>query len=132
MFVSGLYEDGGQLFPPCAPGVTTVYDPCFGGVKIFLPFVTSTCLPLSEATAILRICANVSSVMWWVTNGSLLGNGCVRDVFCRASCGTAFSVIGTSGFPVSRFRRYSQPVLLGSPIPFVPSWSKRTTGLGES
>ena len=74
-------------------------------MKISLPFTTSIVCPFAEATAIFRIASNCSSVMWCVTNGSLLGNGCVGDVCWRSSCGTAFSAIGTSGFPVSRFRR---------------------------
>src|SRR3954453_16772454 len=98
-----------------------------------LPLTTSTfALPFAVAFASFDTCANDSLEIWWSTNGALLGNGCVGEVFCFAFCGTGRSSIGTSGLPVSRSSRYSQPVLLGSPVPCWPSCAKRTTGLGES
>src|SRR3954451_17776354 len=70
------------------------------------------------------------------TTGSVVGIGCVGEVFCAAFCGTRFSGIGKIGLPVRRSRMYTQLVLLASasawrdwPLIFV---SKRTTGVGAS
>lgn len=68
--------------------------------------------------------------------GGFDGNDCVLAVFWSALCGTGRSSIPYSGFPVSRSRRYVQPVFPVSPIACVVrpfAWtSKRTTGLGAS
>ena len=64
------------------------------------------------------------------------GKGGVLAVACRGSCGTGFSSMPTSGFPLVRSRMYVQPVFPTSAIalrtrpPIVTSIS--TTGLTAS
>ena len=47
------------------------------------------------------------------TNESPIGNGCVRAVFIRGSCGTGRSSMPTSGLPFVRSRMYMKPGLAG-------------------
>src|SRR5205823_12879536 len=48
--------------------------------------------------------------------GGLVGNGCVGDVFSigTSDCGTGFSSIGHTGWPVMRSNTYRNASLLGS------------------
>ena len=52
---------------------------------------------------------------WRAYAGGLVGNGCVGDVFSigTSDCGTGFSSIGHTGWPVMRSNTYKYACLLG-------------------
>src|SRR5215510_4198173 len=94
--VSGLYVMGAQEIPPSVPGDITTGSVQYAP-KMQVLFIPSGTLPDSGHVG---------------TNESPIGNGCVRAVFIRGSCGTARSSMPMSDLPLVRSSTYMKPVLL--------------------
>src|SRR5262249_187381 len=118
-WLSGSYELGGQF--TAASGFHTAGD-LVKGVKI-LPSLTSS----NPSGAMSMDCGTIASPT---------PKGCVAEVNCCGSCITGVSTTPSSGLPVSRSSRYTQPVLPACAIPLraLPSYvaSNRMTGFGAS
>src|SRR5262249_6436390 len=93
-FVFGLNVIGAHAFPPELPGDT----------RIGRSQNAEKMQPRSKS---------LSGSAQSGTKRSPMGYGCVLAVFCRGSCGTAFSSTPMRGVPFVRSRMYSQPVLPG-------------------
>src|SRR6516165_410069 len=119
IFVSGSYEPPCQFAPPVAAGrISVARGPSHrlttGGVKIgpILYFETnSTAFALSSGVKSIRSSCDTP---WRSKAGGLVGNGCVGEYHSPGTSplGTGRSLIGHTGFPVTRSNTYMNACLL--------------------
>src|SRR5439155_17683484 len=117
---SGSYAEPGQFVAVPAPTAPTgpFTLPRIGGVKGEVPtlYFSSTCSACSRSAGVKSITSSGTFRNCREYAGGLVGNGCVGDVFSPGTvdCSTGRSSIGHTGWPVTRSKTYSQPILCGN------------------
>src|ERR1700753_2089945 len=112
MSSSGLKEDGGQLSPPTAALAIRLIE--LGseliGVNALLPTIFGFGFCSATPSSVFSTASGVASTG---LNGSIVGSGCVGQVFSAGSCGTLTSGIGETGLQFSWSTTVVQPAFSG-------------------